>query len=253
MLRLRILRIKTSPAQTKLYALSRQNGIGNSQLRFDARKDFKSNVINLSTIMMYENIASEWVSLYIDHVQFVFDIRKAVAATGYLCELNQRSIDMLKCIKMLYIADRKALLEWHRPITGDSFWSLENGPIVSRIYNLIRGKIGGPEMDLWNAVFNPRQIDIVALKTGITPNTKPLSKREKDALREAYEQIQPLSIGAVIDLVHKFPEWKYPGKSSIPIDPKMIFYYENFGEDAVKKIEEDLDAFQAAKVALQAV
>ena len=160
---------------------------------------------------------------------------------------------MLKSIKMLYIADRTALLEWQRPITGDSFWSLEHGPIVSRIYDLIRGKIGGPEMELWSAVFNPRQGDVVSLKTGIRPNTKPLSRREKGALRAAYAQIQPLSVGAVIDLVHNFPEWKDPGKSSIPIDPKMIFYYENFGEDAVKKIEEDLDVFQAAKLALQSV
>jgi len=186
-------------------------------------------------------------------VQFVFDIRKAVAATGYLCELNERSIDMLKSIKMLYIAERRALVEWKRPITGDSFWSLEHGPILSRIYDLIRGRIGGPEMEFWSTVFNPRRGDIVSLKDAISPNTKSLSRREKEALREAYAQIQPLSIGEVIDLVHKFPEWKDPGKSSIPIDPKTIFYYEDFGEDAVKKIEEDLDVFQAAKLALQSV
>ena len=186
-------------------------------------------------------------------VQFIFDIRKAVAATGYLCELNGGSIDMLKCIKMLYIADRKALVEWHRPITGDTFWSLENGPIVSRIYDLIRGKIGGPEMEIWRAVFNPKEGDTVSVKPGVNPNTKPLSQREKEALEEAYARIQPLSIGEVIDLVHKFPEWKDPGKSSIPIDPRTIFYHENFGESAVKAIEEDLDAFQAAKLALQSV
>lgn len=189
--------------------------------------------------------------LYILDVQFVFDIRKAVAATGYLCELNGGSIDMLKCIKMLYIADRKALVQWHRPITGDAFWSLEHGPIVSRIYDLIRGKIGGPEMELWRTVFNPRKGDTVSLKEGIKLNTMPLSRREKAALEEAYTKLQPLSIGQVIDLAHEFPEWKDPGKSSVPIDPKTIFYHENFGENAVKEIEDDLEAFQAAKLALQ--
>lgn len=198
-------------------------------------------------------VETETSAKYIVGVQFIFDIRKAVAATGYLCELNGGSIDMLKCIKMLYIADRKALVEWHRPITGDTFWSLENGPIVSRIYDLIRGKIGGPEMEIWRAVFNPKEGDTVSVKPGVNPNTKPLSQREKEALEEAYARIQPLSIGEVIDLVHKFPEWKDPGKSSIPIDPRTIFYHENFGESAVKAIEEDLDAFQAAKLALQSV
>ena len=186
-------------------------------------------------------------------MRFIFDIRKAVAATGYLCELNGGSIDMLKCIKMLYTADRKALVQWHRPITGDAFCSLENGPIVSRIYDLIRGRVAGPEMNVWRAVFNPREGDTVSLKKGVKPNVKPLSRREKEALSEAYAKIQPLSIGAVIDLVHKFPEWKDPGKSARPIDPKTIFYYENLGEMAVKEIEEDLESFQEAKLALQSV
>jgi hypothetical protein len=191
--------------------------------------------------------------MYIEAVQFVFDIRKAVAATGYLCELNGGSIDMLKAIKMLYIADRTALVEWHRPITGDEFWSLENGPIVSRIYDLIRGRILGPEMEVWRSVFNPREGDTVSLKDGVKPDTKPLSRREKHALQEAFDKIHPLSIGQVIDLVHKLPEWKNPGKSSLPIDPKTIFYHENLGESAIKDIEEDLIAFQAAKLALQSV
>jgi hypothetical protein len=204
-------------------------------------------------ISIYEYIASERPAMYIGHVQFVFDIRKAVAATGYLCELNDGSLDMLKCIKMLYIADRNALVEWHRPITGDEFWSLQHGPILSRIYDLIRGRIFGPEMEIWQGVFNPRKGDMVSLRGGIRLDTRPLSRREKHALDESFARIQPLSIGQVIDLVHKFPEWKDPGSSSLPIDPKTIFYHENFGENAVKEIEEDLEAFQAAKLALQSV
>ena len=180
----------------------------------------------------------------------VFDIRKAIAATGHLCELNGGAIDVLKVIKMLYLADRRALVEWHRPITGDQFWSLANGPVVSRTYDLIRGKVGGPEMDAWRAVFNPRKEDSLSLKS--KPNTKPLSRREKAALQDAHKQIEPLTTGQVIDLVHKLPEWKDPGKSSLPIDPETIFYHENFGESAVKEIEKELKAVKSDKVALQA-
>lgn len=182
-------------------------------------------------------------------MNFVFDIRKAIAAAGYVCQLNKGSMDMLKLIKAIYLAERKALIEWHRPITGDSFASLQHGPIVSRIYDLIRGNLAGPEMQEWKAVFHPRKGDIVVLKA--EPNTKPLSLREKDALREAHEQLKDLTIGQVIDLVHRLPEWKDPGTTSYPIDPKTILYHENLGEDAVERIEEDLLAFQSAKLALQ--
>jgi antitoxin SocA-like protein len=183
-------------------------------------------------------------------MNFVFDIRKAIAASGYICNLAGGSFDMLKLIKAIYLAERQALLEWHRPITGDTFYSLENGPIVSRIYDLIRGRVMGPEMEAWREVFNPRQADTVSLKK--LAITGPLSKREKDALASAYEKLKDLSIGEVIDFVHSLPEWKDPGKSSALIDPKTIFYHENLGEDAVERIEEDLAFHQAAKTAFQA-
>jgi uncharacterized phage-associated protein len=183
-------------------------------------------------------------------MDFIFDIRKAIAAAGYVCKLNQGSFDMLKLIKAIYLAERKALVEWHRPITGDKFWSLENGPVVSRIYDLIQERVGGPEMESWRAVFNPRRGDIVSLKGDF--NEKPLSRREKEALRMAYNQIKDLTTWEVIQLVHKLPEWENPGKSSKPIDPSVIFYHENLGESAVQEIEREIEAFQSAKASLQA-
>ena len=44
----------------------------------------------------------------------------------------------LKLIKMLYFLDREALLRWGRPVTTDRYVSMDNGPVVSRIYDLIR-------------------------------------------------------------------------------------------------------------------
>jgi Protein of unknown function (DUF4065) len=188
---------------------------------------------------------------YVCSVRFVFDIRKAIAATAYVCELNDGKADLLKAIKTLYLAERQALLEWHRPITGDSFFSMDNGPIVSRIYDLMCGKVAGPEMRAWKKVFRPRIRDIVALKN--LPAFKPLSRREKSALANANERLKDLSIGQVIDLVHALPEWEDPHGSSVPIDPKTIFYHENFGEAEVKEIAREISDFQTAKINLQSV
>jgi hypothetical protein len=184
-------------------------------------------------------------------VRFVFDIRKAISATAYVCQLNGGKLDVLKAIKTIYLAERRALLEWHRPITGDSFFSMDNGPIVSRIYDLICARIGGPEMDAWKTVFCPRSGDVIELKK--LPDFKPLSRREKAALEDANARLRHLSIGQVIDLVHALPEWQNPNGSSIPIDPKSIFFHENFGEGEVKEIEREIAGFQSAKIALQAV
>ena len=43
----------------------------------------------------------------------------------------------MKLIKLLYLADRKRLLERGRPITFDTYYSLPHGPILSRTKELI--------------------------------------------------------------------------------------------------------------------
>jgi uncharacterized phage-associated protein len=43
----------------------------------------------------------------------------------------------IKLIKLLYLADREALLRWGRPITTDRHVSMPKGPVVSQIYDLI--------------------------------------------------------------------------------------------------------------------
>jgi hypothetical protein len=183
-------------------------------------------------------------------MDFVFDIRKAIAATGYLCELNGGDLNVLHLIKMLYAADRTALLEWHRTITGDKFYSMKNGPILSRIYALMCGRIYGSDMAAWQAVFNARSGNTISLKRD--PDLGPLSKREKDMLDRAYKKFKDIRVGQLVEFLHTvLPEWKDPGDSSLPINPRDIFLYAGRTKQEVDEIEQELELFQSAKVALQ--
>lgn len=56
-------------------------------------------------------------------------------------------INYVKLIKLMYLSDRKALLNWERPITGDSYLSMNKGPVLSRTLNLI--KENQPSESLW--------------------------------------------------------------------------------------------------------
>jgi hypothetical protein len=72
-----------------------------------------------------------------------FDIEKAIQAAAYLIRKTGESDSMFYVVKKLYYADRTALITWGNSITGDRLASLEKGPGVSGIYNLITGK-GSP-------------------------------------------------------------------------------------------------------------
>jgi len=185
-------------------------------------------------------------------VHFLFDIRKAIAATAYLCKMNGGALNVLHLIKMLYDADRTALVSWHRTITGDSFFSMKNGPILSRIYDLICGRASGADMEAWRAIFNPRNGNAVSLKR---PDVAfgSLSRREKEALNKAFDKFKDVPVGQLVEFLHKvLPEWKDPGTSSAPIDPRIILRQGGVTEEELAEIEEELALVQSAKAALQA-
>src|SRR5947209_17144171 len=66
-----------------------------------------------------------------------FDERRATEAAARFLKLRGGRMKYLKLIKLLYFLDREALLRWGRPVTTDRYVSMYNGPVVSRIYNLI--------------------------------------------------------------------------------------------------------------------
>src|SRR2546422_3039383 len=67
-----------------------------------------------------------------------FNERRATEAAARFLKLRGGRMSYLKLIKMLYFLDREALLWWGRPVTTDRYVSMDNGPVVSRIYDLIR-------------------------------------------------------------------------------------------------------------------
>src|SRR5260370_7701525 len=75
-----------------------------------------------------------------------FDEAKATQAAALILKLRGDRMHYLKLIKLLYLVDRAALLNWGVPVTTDHYVSMDNGPVVSRIYNLITEETPKP---LW--------------------------------------------------------------------------------------------------------
>src|ERR1700730_3643333 len=83
-------------------------------------------------------------------VRFSFNEAKATQAAARLLMLRGGRMKYLKLIKLLYIADREALLRWGKPITTDRYVSMKEGPVVSNIYNLIGSEPMPDEQSIWH-------------------------------------------------------------------------------------------------------
>ena len=94
-----------------------------------------------------------------------FDERKATQlAARFLSQADSR-MEYIRLIKLLYIADLEALQNWGYPLTGDEYYSLKHGPIVSNIYDIIKANPPFSKRSYWKdhiqtdgiALFLPRR------------------------------------------------------------------------------------------------
>jgi uncharacterized phage-associated protein len=68
--------------------------------------------------------------------QFEFDSEKALTATAYLAAETGET--MYPILKMLYLVDRLHLERYGRPVTGDRYVAMKEGPAPSAIYDCMK-------------------------------------------------------------------------------------------------------------------
>gem|GEM_PF-236814 len=163
-----------------------------------------------------------------------FNEKKATQAAAYLLKLGGGTMNYMKLIKLLYLADRKALLIWRRPITTDQCVSMKCGPVLSQIYDFIK-KDGNT---VWEkAISRLGQYD-VSLKHD--PGDDALSEADTTVLDEIFWEYGEICSSRLVDVTHELPEWKDPGRGATPIRYSDILKAEGADKSEVEMFEEEL-------------
>jgi uncharacterized phage-associated protein len=157
----------------------------------------------------------------------------------------------LKLIKMLYFLDREALLRWGRPVTTDRYVSMDNGPVVSRIYDLIRDEPAPGTDSIWRRYISAPQGWEVALLA--EPESFELSPAEEELIGELYASYGNMSRWDLVRISHELPEWQDPDGSAIPIQYRDILLAGNKTPAEAAAVEAELESLAAAEAMLQPV
>ncbi len=166
-----------------------------------------------------------------------FDAEKVTEAAALLLILRGGRMHYIKLLKLLYIADRQALCEWGIPVSHDNYVSMDNGPVLSQTYNLV--KEGGRVWSEYiSAPFGDYEIELTGEQP---PKSKKLSRAEEKMLRSVFEQFGHKNRWDLVDYVHTFPEWRDPHGSCIPIQVEEILQAMNESPEAVKAIVAELE------------
>ena len=168
-----------------------------------------------------------------------FSPQKATQAAAYLVERAKGEINYLKLIKLLYLAERTNLLRFHASITGDQFYSLKFGPVLSETLNLIKGQ---SKNQYWSRYFTalPRHV----IKLVKSPGFGELSPAELGVLEETWRQYCNFKEFELVDVTHKMcAEWKNPSGSRLPITHDDILRAGGHSDQQIKNLKRDQEAY----------
>lgn len=171
-----------------------------------------------------------------------FNETKVTQAAAVLLKLRGGRMKYIKLLKLLYLSDRKSLLERGRPITTDRYVSMDDGPVLSITYNLIQGDYRHTQCVWANTIVAAGDFDVALKEPDADLQIGQLSRAEIEILQAIFEQYGHWNRWTLIEnVMHKLPEWHDPNGSMIPIEVRDILQASSLSVSEQVEIEEELE------------
>ncbi|MBP5583486.1 MAG: SocA family protein [Bacteroidales bacterium] len=178
------------------------------------------------------------------------DIQKLIEIVAYILNRNDGQMDYYNLIKECYIADRIAIENTGYAMTGDTYVSMNRGPVLKNLYNLIKKQNSDKnQQQLWNDFFSTCEHKI-KLTQDIAHEK--LSRFEINVLNDVCQRFYKYSYAQMKEFSHRegvFPEWQFVNKGEEkPIAMEDIMRALKFSEKDIQiLINEQLSYEQEKK------
>jgi len=178
-----------------------------------------------------------------------FNEKKSTEAATLLLKLKGGRSDYWWIIKMLYLVDREAFKRWERPVTYDIYGSLQYGPVVMSIYNIIKKNISSP---FWKSyiVTLPKESEVML--NGSPAPVKKLSRAEVELINLVFEEFGGMTGDQLVEYTHTLPEWKDPRVTGLtsPINISDLLSVLSYDSEDIKRIEFEIEQEEALNAIL---
>lgn len=168
-------------------------------------------------------------------IRFKFDLDKLIASIAFFASKKIDDLSKLKVCKLLYYADKAHLIKYGRPVIGDIYYHLDNGPVPSKSLDIMNEVINRDEVYLKSsAMSNQEKFNeflrvhkaplsrhpVFQLKKN--PNFESLSESEIEVLNSTFHQYGSFTSGQLIDHTHQEAPWRESPPNS-EIDYRLFF------------------------------
>lgn len=152
-----------------------------------------------------------------------YDPRKAAQTIAYFAlKSGGEKINVLKAVKLVYLADRESVRRFGFPIQDEARFSLPNGPVNSETYRFIKGEVDPRNSEEWSEFLSDRENhDVGVAIRGLTVDQlDELSDADLEVLEAVWERFGAMTQWQLVNWTHlssNVPEWEDPNGSSQPI------------------------------------
>ena len=167
-------------------------------------------------------------------IKSMFNELKTAQAAAYLLHKAGGTMKHLKLMKLLYLADRLSWQEYDQSITGDEYYSLPYGPVLSKTLDLIQGNVFSATPTPWEEWISDKENHQVSLAKEIDFDDEyyldNLSLANLEILDKTFEQYGHLETFDLVKLTHDsrhIPEWENPtgGVRAKPIKIETLLHH----------------------------
>jgi uncharacterized phage-associated protein len=155
-----------------------------------------------------------------------FNAKKAAQVIAFFAAKSPLGqIDIIKVIKLVYLADRESFAKYGFPVLDDNYYSMPHGPVNSDTYRHVNGEVE-VEGTAWAEYLTDKSDHKVgAVKAFTIDELDELSDADVECLDAVWRRFGHMGKWQLRDWTHEeknVPEWEDPGTSSNPIPVERI-------------------------------
>lgn len=178
-------------------------------------------------------------------IRFPFNERKAAQAAAFLVWKHEGELDYRRLVKLLYLADREALLCRDFPICGGNLWSMRQGPVLGDVMRCVKHQLGHGRV--WDQFLAPKEPDHTIRLRSEEFDTNELSDSEILIIEAIHAKFGQMSDEELLAHVHGLPEYTHVERGRFPILIERLLAEEHVPPDRVSGIKALADEIDFAK------
>lgn len=174
----------------------------------------------------------------------MFTARKVAQMAAVFAGHQGGTINVLKLMKLLYLADREALNRYGFPITFDNMVAMPHGPVLSRTLNLFDGGADAESTSSWEEWISDRDNhDVSVRRTFERKDLDQLSDSDLEVIESVWGAFGKMNKWAIRDYTHEHcAEWKDPKGSAFPIHDRDVLIALGKNPDEATLLAEEIQA-----------